>query len=161
MNSKIIDAGVNTNGNIEAALIISEICMGGLGSIKIVPSNEFNTSLENISVYSSNPVLSCLGSQYAGWSLNHESFFHRFGPARSLAQKEEIFSKINYSDKNTKTCLVLEVDKAPPIELLRRFHQIAMYWQKYYFHINSHFVNFWYYSLYQEFLKLQFIRYTS
>ncbi len=121
MNSKIIDAGVNTNGSIEAALIISEICMGGLGSIKIVPSNEFNTSFENISVYSSNPVLSCLGSQYAGWSLNHESFFSLgSGPARSLAQKEEIFSKINYSDKNTKTCLVLEVDKVPPIEIVEK-----------------------------------------
>ena len=74
MNSKIIDAGVNTNGSIEAALIISEICMGGLGSVNIVPSNEFKTSFEKISVYSSQPVVSCLGSQYAGWSLNHENF---------------------------------------------------------------------------------------
>ena len=121
MNSIIIDAGVNTNGSIEAALIISEICMGGLGSVNIVPSNEFKTSFEKISVYSSQPVVSCLGSQYAGWSLNHENFFSLgSGPARSLAQKEEIFSKINYSDKNSKTCLVLEVDKVPPIEIVKK-----------------------------------------
>ena len=121
MNSKIIDAGVMTNGSIQAALIISEICMGGLGFVNILPSNEYNTSFEKISVHSSNPVLSCLGSQYAGWSLNHDSFFSLgSGPARALAQKEEIFSKINYSDKNSKTCLVLEVNKEPPIEIVKK-----------------------------------------
>ncbi|MFL2660782.1 MAG: methenyltetrahydromethanopterin cyclohydrolase [Alphaproteobacteria bacterium] len=121
MNSIIIDAGVKTNGSIEAALIISEICMGGLGFVNILPSNQFSTSFQKISVHSSKPVLSCLGSQYAGWSLNHNSFFSLgSGPARALAQKEEIFSKINYSDKNSKTCLVLEVDKTPPEEIVKK-----------------------------------------
>ena len=121
MNCTVIDAGIKTNGSIEAAVIISQICMGGLGFISILPSNDFKTSFQKIFVHSSKPVLSCLGSQYAGWSLNHDDFFSLgSGPARALAQKEEIFSKINYIDKNSKTSLVLEVDKIPPEEIVRK-----------------------------------------
>ena len=43
-----------------------------------------------ISVHSSKPVLACLGSQYAGWSLSHDNFFSLgSGPVRSIVQKEE------------------------------------------------------------------------
>ena len=75
LNCTIIDAGINIAGSIEAGLKISEICLGGLGKVSILPSSKINISSYLISVHSSKPVLACLGSQYAGWSLSHESFF--------------------------------------------------------------------------------------
>ena len=66
---RIIDAGINVSGCIEAGLIISRICLGGLGSVSINPNEKINLSSYNINVHASKPVLSCLGSQYAGWSL--------------------------------------------------------------------------------------------
>ena len=71
----IIDAGINVNGSVEAGLIISKICLGGLGDVNINPNNKTNLSPFHLNVYASEPVLSCLGSQYAGWSLSSKDFF--------------------------------------------------------------------------------------
>ena len=121
LNSIIVDAGIDTHGSIEAGIKISEICLGGLGKVSVTPSFETKSSFNNISVHASNPVLACLGSQYAGWSLSHKDFFSLgSGPARSLAQKEEIFSKLKYTDKSSATSIVLEVDKIPPDEIIKK-----------------------------------------
>ena len=103
LNCNIIDAGINITGSIEAGLRISEICLGGLGEVTLLPSQKINISSYSISVHSSKPVLACLGSQYAGWSLSHENFFSLgSGPVRSIVQKEEIFKEIDYKDKAQK-----------------------------------------------------------
>ena len=68
-----------------------------------------------------NPVLACLGCQYAGWSLSHNDFFSLgSGPARSIAQKEEIFSDLEYKDEYSSTSLILEVDTPPPEEIVNK-----------------------------------------
>ena len=116
-----IDAGINCNGSVEAGLIISRICLGGLGNVNINPNDKINLSPYNVNVYASKPVLSCLGSQYAGWSLSSKDFFSLgSGPVRSIAQKEEIFKEIKYKDKSIKTSVVLEVDKPPPEEIVKK-----------------------------------------
>ncbi|MAI28910.1 MAG: methenyltetrahydromethanopterin cyclohydrolase [Rickettsiales bacterium] len=121
LNCNIIDAGINIAGSIKAGLKISEICLGGLGDVSIFPSPKINISSYTISVHSSKPVLACLGSQYAGWSLSHESFFSLgSGPVRSIVQKEKIFKELNYVDKSSKTSVVLEVDKFPPKEVVKK-----------------------------------------
>jgi len=121
LNCKIIDAGINIDGSISAGLKISEICLGGLGNVSVLPSPKINISSYSISVHSSKPVLACLGSQYAGWSLSHKNFFSLgSGPVRSIVQKEEIFKELNYSDKSSKTSVILEVDKFPPEEVVKK-----------------------------------------
>ena len=121
LNSIIVDAGIDTHGSVEAGIKISEICLGGLGKVSVTPSFETKSSFNNISVHASNPVLACLGCQYAGWSLSHEDFFSLgSGPARSLAQKEEIFSKLKYTDTSSATSIVLVVDKIPPDEIVKK-----------------------------------------
>ena len=120
-DSKIVDAGINSHGSIEAGIRIAEICLGGLGQVNVIPSFEIKSSFTNISVHASNPILACLGSQYAGWSLSHKDFFSLgSGPARSLAQKEEIFSKLKYTDESSATSIILEVDKIPPDEIIEK-----------------------------------------
>src|SRR5690242_3710986 len=119
----IVDAGIATPGGIEAGRRIAEICLGGLGEVAIASSG--SAWPWTVGVHTQQPVLACLGSQYAGWSLQHEGGGARFfalgsGPARSLVATEELFKDLAYRDRHDETVLVLEVDRSPPTPLLQR-----------------------------------------
>ena len=121
--AKIVDAGINHNGCLESGRIITEICMGGLGHVSLTMGNNVPKWPLTINVYSTNPVLSCLASQYAGWNLSfvkEEDNFNALGsgPCRALAQKEELFKDLNYSDKFFSTVVIMEVDRKPPQEII-------------------------------------------
>jgi len=124
----IIDAGINHPGGLEAGRIIAEICMGGLGKVNISQRAYTDNWPLSPNVYSSNPVLSCLGSQYAGWSLSHEKYYALgSGPARAMATKikdekkepvEELYKELAYQDSCDTATLVIENDAAPPVEII-------------------------------------------
>jgi methenyltetrahydromethanopterin cyclohydrolase len=117
----IVDAGIKHPGGLEAGRLIAEICMGGLGHVSLQTSNTFPRWPWMLSVHSNNPILSCLGSQYAGWSLAHEKFFSLgSGPGRALAGREELYKELSYKDASDAACLVLESDKAPPMEVIEK-----------------------------------------
>lgn len=117
----IIDAGIQHSGCAEAGRLIAEICMGGLGEVKLQEDKRFAGFDNVIAVTSAQPVLACLASQYAGWALSHEKFFSLgSGPARALAQREELFKELEYKDSATSTCIVLETDKIPPIQVIEK-----------------------------------------
>ncbi|WP_046116294.1 methenyltetrahydromethanopterin cyclohydrolase [Aquincola tertiaricarbonis] len=116
----IVDAGIEAPGSVAAGLLVGEICMGGLGRVGLRSGGGgWPTWLD---VRSSQPVLACLGSQYAGWSLaasKEETGGKKFfalgsGPARALAAKEKLFAELAYQDAAQQGVLVLEVDRAPP-----------------------------------------------
>lgn len=117
----IVDAGIAVPGSIDAGLLIAEVCMGGLGEVRLVAGARQSWP-GWIQVRSSQPVIACLASQYAGWSLSaskEETGGKKFfalgsGPARALAGKEAIFDDIGYRDRSNQGVLVLEVDRAPP-----------------------------------------------
>lgn len=119
----IVDAGIVAPGGLEAGRRIAEICMGGLGHVSLQSGSPFKDWPWQICVHSTNPVLACLGSQYAGWSLAHgegKGAFHALGsgPGRAVAAKETLFTELGYQDKHDSACLVLEVDKHPPSEII-------------------------------------------
>jgi methenyltetrahydromethanopterin cyclohydrolase len=117
----IIDAGIKSHGGLEAGRLITEICMGGLGRVTLHANASFPHWPWQLSVHSCNPILSCLGSQYAGWSLAHEKFFSLgSGPGRAMAGREELYKELGYSDKADSAVLVLESDKAPPQEVIEK-----------------------------------------
>ncbi len=121
----LVDAGIDKPGGLEAGLRIAEICLGGLGRVSLQSGGSFPRWPWSLNVHTSNPVLACLGSQYAGWSLSHkdgDESFHALGsgPGRALAGKEELFAEIDYSDNGDSAVLVLEVDKAPPKPLIEK-----------------------------------------
>jgi len=118
----VIDAGKAARGGIEAGLRIAEICLGGLGAVELAPTGVNPKWPFEISVRTSDPVIACLASQYAGWALSHGEGKGRFfalgsGPGRALARKEPLFSDIAYRDHATRATLVLESDRAPPPEI--------------------------------------------
>ncbi len=117
----IVDAGIKSLGGLEAGRLIAEICMGGLGHVNIQTSTTFSHWPWMLSVHSNHPILACLGSQYAGWSLAHEKFFSLgSGPARAIAGREDLFKELGYEDQAKAACLVLESDKAPPVEVIEK-----------------------------------------
>lgn len=119
--TRIIDAGINCTGGLEAGRLIGEICMGGLGTATLGTNSGFENWPWSVNVHAKTPVLSCLGSQYAGWSLSREKFFALgSGPGRALAGKEEVLKEFGYKDEANKTVIVLETDKLPPIEIAKK-----------------------------------------
>lgn len=117
----IVDAGIDAPGSIEAGLLVGEICLGGFGQARLrsAAADGWPTWVE---VASSQPVLACLASQYAGWSLaasKEETGGKKFfalgsGPARALAGKEALYEELGYRDTAKRGVIVLEVDRVPP-----------------------------------------------
>jgi methenyltetrahydromethanopterin cyclohydrolase len=117
----IVDAGIQHAGSAEAGRLIAEICMGGLGHVTLQTDDRFSGWTDAVAVTSTSPVLACLASQYAGWALSHEKFFSLgSGPARALAQREDLFKELAYVDSAASTCIVLETDKVPPLQVIEK-----------------------------------------
>lgn len=117
----IVDAGIEAAGGLEAGRQIAEICMGGLGQVTLQNDSSFKQWPLSVKVHAQSPVIACLGSQYAGWSLAHDKFFSLgSGPARAIAQREEIFEELGYKDQADSTVLVLETDQIPPTEVIEK-----------------------------------------
>ena len=119
--TRVVDAGIDHRGGIEAGLLVARICMGGLGAVALRSSPVFPNWPWQVEVRTSQPVLACLGAQYAGWSLGFDEpeKFHALGsgPARALAGREPLFEELGYRDRADSACLVLETDRYPPAAL--------------------------------------------
>jgi len=121
--ARIVDAGIAAVGGIEAGRRIAEICMGGLGTVAVESGAALPRWPMTVSARSSHPVLACLASQYAGWSLSAgagKSAYRAMasGPGRALAVREPLFAELGYRDKGAAAVLVLETDREPPAPLI-------------------------------------------
>ena len=116
---QLIDAGAQQSGSVAAGLRLAEICMGGLGTVTLEPSAVTPNWPWMLVSRSSNPVIACLASQYAGWRLTDNEGPEKFfalgsGPARALARREPLFERLDYADEATSATLVLEGARPPP-----------------------------------------------
>lgn len=129
--SLLIDAGIHCVGGLAAGQRVAAICMANLADISLRANPNFAQWPWQIEVATSQPVLACLASQYAGWSLSCDDpdrpgkTFHALGsgPARAIAQREELFTELAYRDDPQATCLVLETDRFPPQPLVEKIVQ--------------------------------------
>jgi methenyltetrahydromethanopterin cyclohydrolase len=113
--ARVIDCGVHVPGGYDAGLALSEICMGGLGSITLGPVSIGNESWPGLTVCTDHPMVSCMASQYAGWAISPEGFFAMgSGPLRAHARVEkELFGKLGYAETTEHGVLVLEGRQLP------------------------------------------------
>ena len=123
LGETLIDCGVKAVGGLEAGRRLSEICLAGLGQVTFETTNTEATWPFMVTVHTSQPVLACLGSQYAGWSLSVDDNGKKFnvlgsGPARAMGSSEKLFEALGYRDKADSAVLVIESDKAPPKTLV-------------------------------------------
>ena len=128
--TRVIDAGIDAKGGLEAGRLIAEVCLGGLGTVKFRATSNFDKWSWNVDVYTTHPVISCLASQYAGWSLSHGEGKRAFnalgsGPARAMGSKESLFEELGYRDNADSTCLIVETDVIPPNEIADQVAEIC------------------------------------
>lgn len=120
----LIDCGVDAIGGLEAGRLLSEVCLAGLGRVTFQATDTNHPWPFMVTVHTSQPVLACLGSQYAGWSLSGEDNGKKFnflgsGPARAIGSSEKLFGELGYRDKADSATIVIEADKAPPAALVK------------------------------------------
>ncbi|GAB4318607.1 MAG: methenyltetrahydromethanopterin cyclohydrolase [Promethearchaeota archaeon] len=124
--ARVVDASA---GTYETGRLVGEICMGGLGSVQLTMTPLGGVMLPSVVVTTSHPVVSCLGSQYAGWSIKVKKqvgektktkFYMCSGPARALARVEKkLYEELGYADEEPGTAVaVLECDSTPDVEAL-------------------------------------------
>lgn len=117
-----IDLGANCIGSLEAGRQLGEICMGGLGTVAITSHSGLERWPLGVVVHSTNPVIACLASQYAGWTITEEAsgfFALGSGPARAMSRVEELYKELNYIDHHDQTALVIEADQPPPASVVK------------------------------------------
>ncbi|MGH7509838.1 MAG: methenyltetrahydromethanopterin cyclohydrolase [Gemmatimonadales bacterium] len=117
--ARVIDAGVEVDGGIEAGLAMAEICMGGLGNVSCTPVQIGDQSHPGLTVWTDHPAVSCMASQYAGWAISVGKFFAMgSGPLRAHARVErELFEKLGYAEQADQGVLVLEGRTLPTDEV--------------------------------------------
>jgi len=117
--ARVIDAGVETDGGIEAGLALAEICMGGLGNVSCAPVQIGSQSYTGLIVWTDHPAVACMASQYAGWAISVGEFFAMAsGPLRAHARVEgELFEKLGYEEQADEGVLVLETRDLPNDEV--------------------------------------------
>ncbi|WP_237151550.1 methenyltetrahydromethanopterin cyclohydrolase [Oryzibacter oryziterrae] len=126
LGCRLVDAGATVRGGLEVGRRLTEICLGGLGQVSIVPSlPELGDWPYSIQVGSADPVTACLGSQYAGWALaggedDPNWFALGSGPGRATAAVEELYGELGYKDASETITLVLEAAAPPPESVVRK-----------------------------------------
>jgi len=111
----VVDAGVNSPGGALAGVLVTDICLGGLGKTRLTFKKFGEEHLPSVFVETWSPAVATLGSQYAGWQIKTEDYFAMCsGPARALALKpKNLYEKISYQDRASEAVIVLESDKLP------------------------------------------------
>jgi methenyltetrahydromethanopterin cyclohydrolase len=120
---RLIDLGGAAPGCLEAGRLLGEVCMGGMGTVQITTASGLSNWPLGVVVHATNPVISCLGSQYAGWTITDDAsgfFALGSGPARALSRVEELYKELGYVDHSDHTALVIEGDKAPPAAVITK-----------------------------------------
>ena len=142
-NAAILGAKVNklssgqtvidlTNGTWEAGRLLGEICMGGLGTVEFSSTTIDGHYFPTVNVNTSEPIISCMASQLAGWSVKLKKEVEKdgkikkkvvfqslgSGPARAKAKGEELFNEIDYSDESNCAVIVFETRNMPSEEVM-------------------------------------------
>lgn len=113
--ARVIDAGAHVQGGYNAGLLLSEICMGGLGDVGYCSVPLDGENWPSVQVRTDFPAQACMASQYAGWAIHVDRFFAMgSGPLRAHARVEkELFEKLQYAEEATAGVLVLEGRELP------------------------------------------------
>jgi methenyltetrahydromethanopterin cyclohydrolase len=128
-NATIIDM---TNASWIGGKLVAEICMGGLGTVEFNDYNLDGHYIPAVNVYTSEPIISCMASQLAGWSvklkkevvkdgeIKQKVVFQSLGsgPARAKSKSEKLFEEIRYSDDSECAIIVFETSKMPDEEVM-------------------------------------------
>jgi methenyltetrahydromethanopterin cyclohydrolase len=113
--AQLIDAGINTNGSIEAGIVLARLCLGDRADVAVGPADASLLAAHNaVFVRTDHPLHACLGAQYAGWPVQTDDFFAMgSGPMRMARGREEALKVLELCESPRQVVGVLESDKLP------------------------------------------------
>lgn len=115
------DFGIETEGGLEAGLLLSRACMSDHASLQIVHAQFGDRHWPHVQVATDHPTEACLLSQYAGWRVAVDDFFGMLsGPIRAMAAREDLFQKLEYKEESAFLFGVLETEQ-PPTEAVFQY----------------------------------------
>jgi len=117
--ARVLDAGIQAEGGIDAGLALVGLCMGGFGRVEYAPVTIDGAEWDGVHVWTDHPAEACMASQYAGWAINPEGYFAMgSGPLRAVARVEqELFARLGYLESAVRGVLVLEGRTLPTDEV--------------------------------------------
>jgi methenyltetrahydromethanopterin cyclohydrolase len=122
--TRVIDCGVRAPGGLEAGVALGEICMAGLGTVRLAPGFPELWPGAAVQVSTDQPVAACMAAQYAGWQVSVGKYFAMgSGPMRAACGREAIFAAIGFREQAACAVGVLESGQLPPDEVCTRLAQ--------------------------------------
>jgi methenyltetrahydromethanopterin cyclohydrolase len=121
--ARLLDCGARARGGLSAGLIFASTCLGGMGRVEPAPVRVGDRTWPGVAVSVDEPAAGCLASQYAGWKLEHDSFFAMAsGPGRALARAEPLFDELEWHEPEGTdvAILCLETRDEPPAEVVEK-----------------------------------------
>jgi methenyltetrahydromethanopterin cyclohydrolase len=110
----VLDFGIDTDGGIEAGLLLAEIQTAGLATVQTRMDRVAGAPLPHVELATDHPDVALLCSQKAGWELSFDGFDGLgSGPARALVGEEEEFQRVGYFDEFDLTVLAVESHTLP------------------------------------------------
>jgi len=112
--------------------LVGEICMGGLGTVEFSNYSLNHHYFPAVDVSTSHPIISCMASQLAGWSVKLKKEVEKegkvkkkvvfqslgSGPARAKSRGEKLFEEIEYTDPSDCAVIVFETRNMPNEEVM-------------------------------------------
>jgi len=106
--------GTDKEAGIGAGILLAKICLGGGGQVSIVPPIAPQIDRPHVAVTSANPLVDCIGCQYAGWPLEvGEYSAMASGPIRLLRGSEVVLQQYGLLQTDGRAVIVLESSKLP------------------------------------------------
>lgn len=110
----VLDFGVNSQGSLQAGVLLARLCMAGMSDIALTPGQIDGIGFPTVQVQTDQPVEACLLSQYAGWRVSVDDYFGMgSGPMRAAAAREELFEKLPWDESPESVVGVLEASALP------------------------------------------------
>ena len=104
----------------EAGILLAKMCLGGGGKISIVDPKASEISRPHISVLTTNPLVECIGCQYAGWPLTVGDYsVMASGPIRLLRGSEAVLEEYDLLQSDKQALIVIESNKLPTEQAVR------------------------------------------
>lgn len=109
----MFDFGSEVLGGLEAGVELARICTADAAAIQLVPSQLPGTGIE-VFIHTDDPLVACLGSQYAGWPLRVGDYSAMAsGPMRMVRGREEMLEQLQLTTVADAVVGVLESDNLP------------------------------------------------
>ncbi len=118
--ARIVDCGVQAAGGLAAGKLLADVCLAGLGDVKLTQGDANLYRGPGVQVRADHPVTACMASQYAGWQVGLDDYFGMgCGRMRDGYGGEGVFQELDCPEQTTVAVGVLETSQLPTADVCR------------------------------------------